>query len=146
MFTAVDLAKCLFDYFKERGYSERPVSLRMDPLSVGILGSVLVTFGLCSDGSEVSVLLESGFLDEGYLGFVLNGGVDTFYKMVSDEARADRAKYSGFLRDLSVSLRDGRYEYRFTPAGADAAQLFRAVFNECIRPALHYARTRGDKI
>ncbi len=146
MFTTADLAKCLFDYFVGRGYSKRQVFLRSNPSGVDLPGSIFVTFDLPADGSEVFVSLESNALGNGYLSFVSNGGVDDFYKSVSKEAKADRTKHSCFLSGLSVVLQGDQYIYRARYDVKRADKLFRALFNECIRPALYYARTHGDKI
>ena len=147
MFAATDLAKCLFDYFKVRGYSEPQVFMRPDPpTSVCLPGAVSVTFKLPSGSSELLVLLESGLLDDGYINFMSNGKVDDFYKSISEEARDDRARYSTFLRGGSVTKKGDKYQYRCLLNTFDVEQVFHAVFNECIRPALYYARSHGGKI
>jgi len=145
VFTAADFAKRLFDRFGSF-YSESRVFLRSDSSSVCIHGHILVTFSLSSDKSELLVLLDSNSLDGGYVSFVSNGGVDEVYGVVSQEARDDRAKTSRVLRDASVVFDGGKCKYRCSLNTRDADMAFRAVFNECIRPALYYARKRGDKI
>lgn len=147
MFVAADLARCLFDYFKGRGYSEPQVFLRADTLtSVCLPGAVSVTFKLPPGSSELLVLLESGSLDEGYIPFMSNGGVDDFYKSIPQDTIDDRARHSAFLHGEGVTKKGDKYQYRCLLNTRDLESVFHAVFNECIRPALYYVRVHGGKI
>ncbi len=145
MLTSKDLAKNLFDYFIENGFSERQIFLRNNTLEINIHGSLFVGFKL-DKKTELSVLLESSFLDNGYWDFVSNGGVDEFYKFISNEARIERVQSRDFLKEISIDKCDGKYRYRAEINSEDAGRVFRTVFNECIRPAMYYLREHSDKI
>ncbi len=145
MLTSENLAKSLFDYFAERGFSEKQIFLRENISEIRIYGSLFVSFRL-NQQKELSVLLESSFLDKDYLNFVSNGEIDKFYNSISNEARVERANYREFLKEISVDRSDGKYKYCAQVNSNDARQVFYAVFNECIRPAMYYLRTRSDKI
>ncbi len=145
MLTSKDIAKNLFDYFIERGFSEKQIFLKDSVSEIRIYGSLFVGFKL-NQKRELAVSIESSFLDKGYSDFISNEGVDEFYKLISDEARVERAQCRDFLKDISVERRDGKYNYCAQINSDDANQVFRAVFNECVRPAMYYLRTHSDKI
>lgn len=145
MLTSKDLAKSLLNYFTERGFSEKQIFLRDNFSEIRIYGSLFIGFKL-NPKRELSVLLESSFLDKEYLDFVSNGGIDEFYKLISETARTERAQCREFLKDIVMDGSAGKYKYRAQINSDDANQVFSAVFNECVRPAMYYLRRYGDKI
>ncbi len=146
MFTAADLAKCLFERFDERMYHNGQIFLRSETASAGIPGNILVTFKLLSSSSRLLVLIESSSLDKEYVSFMSNGGIDEVYKSVSENARNDLAKHAGFLRGESFAMKGDKCQYECSLSTEDVGEASRALFNACIRPALYYVRKCGGKV
>lgn len=141
MFTAADFTFTLKSYFEQRNCPVR--SFKSPPESVELLGSLVVSFVLIpAESHRLDVFLEAPELDNNYISFMSLKSLRDFYATIAKAAFAGFERSNLIIRDR-VLLRDGeRFKFSGTFHTSDKEHAFRAVYDGCIRPTLHYIRTQ----
>ena len=146
MFTAADFAKQLKTYFEARMVK---VSTGQSLETVCLLNTLFVTFALSLNEQkpviEVSMENRDMQLGEGYEAWMSKASIDLFYANEAQAAASERKSCSKLLLGTKISREGDSFRFFATLYTSELGPAFRAVYNEYIRPTLHYVRMKQNR-
>ena len=148
MFTALELVESLHGFLSSANYSVRLPKSLDGVVSIEFLDFHLeFAFPDASRPNKLRILVDGKNIDAGLADFLKPERIDEVYAGFSESVRLHRDAYRQVITEYSV--RANRLGVDYTAVleeDANSEQVFNAIFDAVIRPAIFYGRQRTGKI